>query len=310
MAFINDIAVEQFETLTRFNLSRLLIDFMDFENQHRTNITDYYAGTINSPNEDSFRELERLLSEFNDLNNVIENNKERLFHTLYWELLECTSDINIALETIDNSSRWLRSAITRNDFSPGAEVEHTLRMFETLEDVSRTIQGSDDPQNEWTTIALRNDLTEEAYTAEGGIKLSFSFRNRRTIQIRSVVDTINQDTLYGKDFSRKIIFNTTDQDFVILSPRETIIQAVEVLSSLKQGDTPEFRTEGIQASLVVGSNRNSVEFPILLRQIFNTFQRDDTLKSLRVINISIKDDALFIEKQVETRLNEIITPQS
>lgn len=307
MAIINAEVVNDFSDAIKFNVSRLLLDYSNFIERQRSDVLDYYSGLTPRANESSFRKLAELIRDYRDLNDVIENNKKRISNTIYWELLETISDITTNLETIDNSSRWLRSAIAKNDFTPGAEIEHTLKMFQTLENVSRVIQGASSPENEWTTIALRNDLTEEGYTTSGGVKLQLGLKNRATIQIRTVVDTINGTAVYGKDFKRKLTIDADSEDIEVLSPEDTVRQSVEVLASLKQGDTPEFQGEGIQAGLVTGSNRASISYPILFRQIFNTFQRDDTLKSLRVTNIDNRDDSIFIEIQVETRIGEILT---
>ncbi len=308
MAIVSSSVIESFEAMTRFNLAQLLLDFSTFMDRQRSRVIDYYAGTGNL-NEPSFRELDRLTIEFGRLDGVIENNKSRLTHTLYWELIDTISDISIVLETIGNSSRWLRSAISRNDFTPGIEVEHTLRMFQTLESVSRVIQGSSSPQNEWVSIAIRNDLAEEGYTSSGGNRLRLGYRNRATIQIRTVIDTINGESVYGRDFLRKLTFDG-DGDLTVLSEKDTIFQSVSILASLKQGDTPEFRGEGIQAGLVVGSNRGSVSYPILSRQLINTFQKDDSLRSFRINGITREDDSISLELQVETRLSEVITVQT
>jgi len=305
MAIVNNTIIKRFDKLTKFDLSRLLFDYSQFISSQRNNVVNYYAGIDKKPDKISFQTLEDLIKRFKQLNNVIENHKNRLQEIVYWELIDTISDIEISLDTIDNSSKWLRSAIAKNDFTPGLEVNHTLKMFQTLEDVSRIIQGSNNPQNAWTTIALRNDLIEEGYTVKGGNQLKIGFKNNATIQIKTVVDTINGESIYGKDFQRKL--NIVDEDLLVLNEKETIKQSVYVLSSLKQGDTPEFKGEGISASLVVGSNRATITYPILFRQIFNTFQKDDTLKSLRVTDISTKKDGIFIEVQVETRLGELIT---
>lgn len=310
MAIVNEAVIFEFDRITKFDLEQLLVDFSAFIEGPQQDILDYYAGVVGSPNENAFSELSRLLGRFNELNDVVENNRDRFLHTLYWELIESISDIRDTLTTIDNSSKWSRSAIAKNDFSPGIEIEHTLKMFQTLEDVSRVIQGSSDPQNEWTTIALRNDLIEEGYTPDGGNKLKLGYRNRATVQIGTVVDTINEESVYGKDFPLKIQFDSAEEDIVTLEPRDTIVQAVQILSSLKQGDCPEFRGEGIQSGLISGSNRAAVSYPILFRQIFSTFQRDDTLKSLRVTGLEVRQDAIFIEVQVETRADEIITQEA
>lgn len=309
MAIVDISVIEKFESMTKFGLAKLLLDFSVFMNRHRSRVIDYYAGTVRTAHEPSFRELGNLIKDFSRLNDVIENSKTRLTHTLYWELIETISDINIVLHTIDNSSRWLRSAIAKNDFSPGIEVDHTLKMLQTLESVSRTIQGASNPQNEWVSIALRNDLVEEGYNSKGGNVLKLGYRNRATVQIRTVIDTINGESVYGRDVYRKITFGE-DEDLLVLGEKETVYQSVFILSSLKQGDTPEFRGEGVQAGLVVGANRGSIAYPILSRQLFSTFQKDDSLKSFRVNNITNKDDSISLELQVETRLSEIITVET
>lgn len=310
MAIVNGDIVQRFEKITRYNLATLLLDFSDFMDSDRSQVIDYYSGLRRDANRNSFRELERLQGEFETINNLIENNRDRFQTTLFWELLESISDMKITLESIENSSKWERSAISKNDFTPGIEVQHTLNMLETLETVSRVIQGSSNPQNEWITIALRNDLREEAYTVDGGNNLQIGFRNRASINIRSVIDTINGESVYGKDLKRKIEISDIDGDLVVLTPKETIKQTVEILGTLKQGDSPEFRGEGITASLVIGGNRKSISYPILFRQLFNTFQKDDTLKSMRVVDLKLDQDALSIKIEVETRLGEFLSIQT
>jgi len=310
MAVFSVEAIVKFKSSTGYDLPSLFLDFESFITNQRDRVIDFYNGLSRVPDLNSFNELNRLISEFDKLNNIIENNRDRFSHTLFWELIETISDMNTVLETIDNSSRWLRSAIAKNDFTPGIEVEHTLRMFQTLESVSSNIQGSTDPQNEWTSIALRNDLEEEDYTTSGGNNLKIGFRNRATVEISSVVDTIDGESIYGKDLKRKLEIDPTTEDLVVLSPKKTVEQSVLILGELKQGDTPEYPGEGIQAGLVTGSNRAAISYPILTRQITNTFQKDDTLKSIKITDIKTEEDSVSIETQVETRLGELITNQS
>jgi len=60
---------------------------------------------------------------------------------------------------------------------------------------------------------------------------------------------------------------------------------------------------------VGGSNRMSVPYPVIFRQFYATFKKDDTLKSLLVKNIEIEQDALKISFEVETRFGEVVPTQ-
>jgi len=175
--------------------------------------------------------------------------------------------------------------------------------LQTLENLSKTV-GSVDVENDWIKIALRNDLAEEDYTTEGGNVLSIAFRNKLKINIQSIVDNIDGEKIYGIDINKQITF--IDDDLQALSYQDTIKQTVDVLANLRMGHTPEFPLDGVQSKLVVGSNRNSVAYPILFRQLYSTFQKDDTLKSFAVKKIENTEDILEMDFEVETRFGEVV----
>jgi len=308
MASIPEGSIEDFTRATRYPLQDYFnrcVEFMDF---HRLNIISYYSGYSSRPNEVSFSKLKRLLKQADAVESAVENNANNLRSAALWELYDVISDMKSALDTINNSSKWLRSAITKNNFSPDVEVEVTLNQLQTLEQLTGTILGSTNRDQDWVRLALRNDLHEEAYTPEGGNKLQVSYKNRATIRLNSVVDNISGEKVYGIDLQRKLEFK--DNDLVALSYKDTLIQSVTILAKLRQGDTPEFPGDGIKSSLVVGSNKNSISYPVLFRQYYSTFRRDDTLKALAITNIVDEQDSLAIEFQVETRLGEVVTIQS
>jgi len=46
-------------------------------------------------------------------------------------------------------------------------------------------------------------------------------------------------------------------------------------------------------------------FPILFRQITDTFGKDDTISFVRIVGIKFEQDALFVEEEIQTRFGEI-----
>lgn len=296
--------IEDFERIVNYPLKEYVSSFIDFIKLHRFNIINFYSGRSQSPNMESFDALNQLITQTRLLSGVVEGNRTRLLNGKYWELIETLSEIETTIETIDNSSKWLRSAISKGNFNPQVEITRVLRQFQTLENLSSEL-GSTNRDQDWVRLALRNDLSEESYTTKGGNMLTVDGKNRKYIQLRSVVDNITGKKVYGIDVNRKLSF--TNDDLSALSYDDTVKQTVGILSGMRKGMNPEFPEDGIQASLTSGANRNSIPYPIIIRQIYSTFEKDDSLRSIKVTNIDNEQDWLEVGLEVETRLGEVLT---
>lgn len=297
--------LEKFKEQTQYNLQGYLEKIDKFIRKDYPRVIEFYSiqKNLDFNIKDTLLILEDLIQESNTLLSILQNYSNSL-DSRFWEIMELVDDIKLNLEYIKNTPKWLRSTISKGRYSYSFENDEILKQRETLELLSKRV-GSSDKENDWAYIALRNDLSEEGYTPDGGIDLVIQYFNRLSISLETVIDSnIVGEKVYGKDFNKKITF--IDDDLEVLSYRDTIFQAVSILVNLKQGDNPEFLEDGIQASLVNGSNRNSIPYQILLRQLYSTFQKDDTLKSLRIIDIENKSDYLIITLEVETRISEVI----
>ena len=294
--------VEDLQSILRYDITSYLNSYVTFISSHRKNIFDYYSGNTSKPNEISFKSLRLLIEHSKNINDLLDIHRESLRKAAFWEISELLTVIFTSLQTVDNSSKWMRSAITKNNFSLSVETLYSLNKLQTLERVSGDILGSSNRDQDWMKLALRNDLKEEDYTTEGGTSLKIAGTRGLTLRLFSVVDNISEEKVYGIDLNRKITF--ADEDLQALGYRETIRQAITINGSLKQGDTPEFPQNGIQANLIIGSNARSVSYPVLVRQLYNTFNQDDTMKSLSIQGIELIEDSLQIAMSVETRLGD------
>ena len=303
MLFRDD-TLQNFQKITGFDIVTFLDDFVTFSFEQRQNIVDFYSGSSKTPDADSFVELARLLKEAGNALNLFSLSKEVFCNFADWNLVEQVEEINCKLQTLDNSSRWLRSAITKNNFSGNSKVDITLKQNQTIEKLSEAVLSSTNPQNQWSDIALENKLKEEDYTPEGGVLLSVSFQNEGSFQINSVVDNISGKKVYGIDIQKRLEFE--DDDLKVLSAEDTILQAVNILSNLRTNDNPEFPENGVSAALIVGNTLGALSYPNLFRQLFSTFAKDDTLKSFDIVNVSQENDSVDIEFRVTSRLDEVI----
>jgi len=229
--------------IIRYDIGQYLNDFVSFIDKDRTKILDYYSGSITRPNRVAFRNLKKLFTQAYEVNALMELNRDRMTGPEYWEVLSLLTQIEEGLNTIENSSKWLRSIITKNNFSPDIEVQTVLKQFQTLEQLAREL-GSSSSESDWIRIALRNDIAEEDYNSEGGNVIETRYFNRLNFNIESVVDNINGEKIYGLDLDRSLTF--ADDDLLALSYKETVVQAVNILAQLTKGKTPEFPEDGIK----------------------------------------------------------------
>lgn len=305
MAVYTQDDIDNFKKLTGIDIVDSFDQFISFIDSDYQNVVDYYSGTIDKPIAESFKNLEILQKEFRGILEAFSINKDNLRSTIYWEMLEQIEDINNRLKTIENTPKWLRSSIGKNNFNATINIDYTLKYGQRLEDVEKNILGSTNPENDWVQLAFDNDIKEEDYTINGGNRLKINLKNGKLFTIQSVVDTITEAiNVYGKDIFRIITFE--GDDLKVLSPKGTLLQSVDILANLKRGDNPEFPDDGLNDKLAVGSNIASIQFPSLFRQLYLTFGKDDSLRNFTLIDIKQFDDAVSFDFRVETRLDEVL----
>lgn len=297
--------VEKFNDITKYDIKSYLEDFVQFSNDQQYFI-DFYNGDIESLDISYFKKLEDLKVKTRDIQNLFVRYRNQFGSYEFWDLLEVVDNISIKLDTVTNYPKWLRSSVVLSGYKSNIELEYTLKQNQTLESLANEI-GYSDPNNDWKELALKNDLKEEDYDEEGGNIFKFSWQNDYRFIINTVVDTITKDTLYGKDIDKKIQF--INDDISTLNTNKTLYQTINILMNLLKGDNPEFPDDGVDKSLLTKLNRNFNIYPSLFRQIYNTFSKDDTLKSVAITDIKKEQDAIMMEFKIETRTNEVIEAQ-
>jgi len=297
------ISIDEFKRITQFDLSQYMIRVDYFFNNNYTNIHNWYAGETNKPDTNSFKLLNRLIYESDNISNLVTQNKNRFDKAYFWDLLENLEDLKEQLITTTNLSKLLRSIRTKNSYQSSLEVNYTLNKYETLESVQRNKISLTNFDDDWINIAMRNDLSEEDYDTEGGKQITLP-SGFSSLFLQSVVDNLIDDKLYGLDFNRKITFK--DEDIEVLDYKQTALQSLEILISITKGSVPESPLSGISEDLVVGTNRSQLSLPILQRQLKGLFSTDDTFMDFQINSIDIESDALFMSFSVNTVRGELL----
>jgi len=296
--------IDDFESMTSYPLRRLLENYKLFVDYYFQDVVNWYSGQSNKPNSKAFSALNNLLRESKNASDVFFINRNRLITCDWWELADILEDIWINLESISNVSKYFRSVITQNQFNKNIEIQQHLKQKQTLESLAEEV-GYQDKINDWSNIALRNDLIEEDYTSDGGNFLNISYQIALEINVYDVFDNLNSDNLYGKDVYKILTFE--DNDLKVLEYKDTMTQACEILLNLRKGQNPEFSDHGISSDIVVGSNRSNIQYPVLMRQLFATFSNDDTISFIQVKDLKREGDSLFVTLDILTKKDEVIT---
>ena len=302
--------IVSFERITGFPLLQYFLDFEEFMNNYAQSVVAYYGGDTRTASAPAFEALKQMQKSSVALTGVFTSFRTYFDNAEYWELLDQVETIKTKLDLYEESSRWLRSSVAKGTFSAFNLSEITQQQNQTLESISQNIGGSLDKENQWSEIALNNNLAEEDYTPSGGTQLEAkSLAGQLTIT--AVVDTLNGESVYGKDLQQKLEFSTDDQDLVVLTPRQTIQQAVSILANLRNGDNPEFEDLGISASALAGSSLAAFQYPSLVRQLQTVFEGDDTLASFKITEITPEANKetsrIRLRFEVNTRIGEILT---
>lgn len=296
--------VEEFESITQYPLSKFLLDLNSFLEKDQSNIVSYYSGNISVLNNTSFNNLKNLIEETQTLFSIFSLNKNTFSNYKWWLFLDQIEKIENMLMMIDNSSKWLRSTISKGNFNPNPEVDIPFNQGQTLESIERDVLGSSDWTNTWSSLAIKNDLVEEDYTSDAGflIKANFNY-SQNSFKVNSIVDNPIGEKVLGIDIDKKMQY--VDDDLLVLSPKDTFFQNITILINLRRGDNPEFFNQGINPKLVVGSNVNSLTYPSLFRQITSLFKADDTIKAFEIVSINRVQDSVSIDFDVESRLGDV-----
>lgn len=296
-------AIEIFESVTGYDLTSYLNNFIDFSSNQQKMI-DYYNGDSTQLDNKYFSNLLTLKNQTRDIQSLFIANKTQFTTSDFWDLIELVDSIWMKLDTISNYPKWLRSSSLVAGFSDNIQTDYILKQNQTLESLANEI-GYTNPDNDWKELALNNNLKEEDYDFEGGVIFKFSYQNDVRFKLNTVVDVITSDNIYGKDLSFKMQF--INDDLLTLASKDTLYQTANILIGLLKGDNPEFPNDGVDKSLISKLNRNFNIFPSLFRQIYTTFSKDDTFKAVSITDIFKDIDSIRMNIRIETRADEIIT---
>lgn len=299
--------LDLFENITSGNARLYLLNYGVFYQSDYQTIKNFFTGRSKSIDSGAFVNLRTLRSELTNILEKFDQFALQLENIRFVELLSIIEDTKTTLDSLANITKWARVTLDTFGYNPNFKVQYVLGQYDTLEKVAASVMRSSNPQDDWRQIAIDNLLSEDDYTSEGGKILRVPLQNKQEVKnfnITSVIDIIDKDTIKGRDLDRFIHFE--GEDLAVLGETETIEQSVRILATLKKRDNLDFLNHGLQSSLLVGQSKNLFNFPVVQRQLQETFATDDTLKDFTLDKFWFEEDRVFISFSVRTRVGEVL----
>lgn len=294
-------ALNTFKNVTGYNIKEFFESFVLFCNSYYPIIVSYYTGQ-NVNVEDSFGRLDSLMKQTREIEPLFEL-KANGFNTIdAWEILDYFTECQTKLWTINNSSRWFRSAIIGR-YGSNVVVDRVLKTRETFESVVQEL-GSNAPQDDWFDVAKNNYVEEEDYSANnGGGMFKINIRNEGNFDIPNIVDNLSTKNILGKDID--VNFRFENNDLATVEYEAAIAQAYNTIISSLKGCIPEFPEYGLPNDMI-GSSANALQYPTIFRDLLNMFSRDARWVEVNLIDLFREEDNLFIKINAKTVTNNFL----
>jgi len=291
-------ALDFLKDTSKFDVSKYLTDFVKFAETQFPDIVNYYKIGVDVV-DSSFNMLDYLWRQAGEVESMMDDPKNIYVNCEIWELADHFSDIQRKLETAINMGRWSRSS-RANRNSDSIKVDYIQRQGESIERIS-TNTGATTPDDSWIDIAIDNDLNEEKYTSTGGVLLSISFKNNVAFGIKNIVDSLNKETIYGKDIKKRM--EISSGDYITLQGWNSLVQTFDTILATMKGSIPEFPEDGTSHE-TIGSNMNIIGFPSLFRNLLQMFKKDDRFSSVDLVDLYVDGDSVFMKIKAETKIGK------
>lgn len=288
---------DKFKSITGYDIRSFFQAYVDFCNNNYPHIVDFYQG--GEINADSFYVLDKLIAELNVIEPLFRLHANSLDDISMWDILDMFSEIQTKLLTIKNSDKWLRSAAVNRTNT--IQLQKQLRTGETFESAAEQV-GYQDPEDEWMGIVTPQYIIEEDYVVnEGSNTFAINLKNTGVNYVETVVDTLVDDHVLGKDFSIEFVFK--DNDLKIVEYGKAIEQSLSTILQSIRGCVPEFSDYGLPTDFI-GTTVNAIQYPSIFKALMNMFQRDGRWESVELLDIKKKEDSVFLKVKATTVAKE------
>lgn len=288
---------ELFKNITNYDIESFLDNYIHFIENEYNDIEAFFSGKRADLDRNSVQVFNNIKTQCQEILSLFSLYKESFKKGEFIDLLINIEDINERLNSIDNLPRWYRTNVSLSSYSNTVNVDYILGQNQTIEGIINSYNGT---ENDFYKVSINNNAIEE--NVIDGFKVNLQLNKSIGNNIDSVIDSLNNESMYGLDLNSEI--QIVDSDLLTLNHTDTIIQLIRILIGLKINDNPDSPSDGVNPSLMIGNPIKTVNAPIVLRQITSVFNQEDVIKSISLSRKEQVEDAAFFYFSVETKLGQ------
>lgn len=297
-----DISVfSRFQKVTGYNIQPFLEGYVLFSRNYYPLVVKYYSGESVDMGR-TFGLLDKLLAATRRIEPLFNMHASQLDTISFWELLDLFTDCQTKLWTINNSSRWLRSAII-DRYSNSIVTNRVLRTHETMEAATATL-GYSSPDDDWVDVARRNALEEENYSPVGANPMfKLDLKVAGNFNVQNIVDNLSEQNILGKDILKEL--EIADGDLLTVKYGDAVRQTLDTILGCFKGSIPEFPSYGFPPD-ICGTTVKAISYPIIFKDLLDMFSSDGRWNSVDILDLKTEDDCVYIKIQAKTITNDSI----
>lgn len=291
---LSDIA-NKFQEITKFDLYQYFVDYADFMRNQYSSIHAYYSGRSESINGDYVNNLNNLVKRSDDLLKLFITFGPKMGNVGYWELQNYCQDLYDTIKKVTLLPKYLRTSKTPRGYKPYVQIDFTVGGMSDFRDIAQRINSNEITEE---SLILGNDFEEEDYEInELKNAKAFIENQNRGIVVKTILEEPVGNKVYGRDINRNIGFSNNDLN--IVEWEDNVLQKVEVILEMVQGDVPEMPNMGRRKTM--GDNFSNYSYPELVRDVQGSFLQDDLFDSVDFEDISINNGDIYATVNIVTK---------
>lgn len=291
---LSDIA-NKFQEITKFDLYQYFVDYADFMRNQYSSIHAYYSGRSESINGDYVNNLNNLVKRSDDLLKLFITFGPKMGNVGYWELQNYCQDLYDTIKKVTLLPKYLRTSKTPRGYKPYVQIDFTVGGMSDFRDIAQRINSNEITEE---SLIFGNDFEEEDYEInELKNAKAFIENQNRGIVVKTILEEPVGNKVYGRDINRNIGFSNNDLN--IVEWEDNVLQKVEVILEMVQGDVPEMPNMGRRKT--IGDNFSNYSYPELVRDVQGSFLQDDLFDSVDFEDISIDNGDIYATVNIVTK---------
>ena len=303
MVYLDNISkrkLRKYNNLFSFDLKGFIEDYNDFYINEYPDLLNYWKqrnGILKKDAIEKFNELNNRIYLIKSSFNKIKKEDDSLDA---FEIIQVIDDIKTTLDTIKILPRYLGTSSNNVDVVEEPVVDYLIRQGDTLEIISKKFYNNPD---DFDKIVDYNNIRYYEVNDSNWVGKRIKVPLKSLVEQISdeIIDVHSGESILGKDIDNDITLTNNDLD--VVTSFSCFKQGVLSLLDSPKGSIPEDLSLGHLLGQINGKNLGKLSFPMIGKELKELLSIEPSIKSSKITNIEIIDDAVYVDFTFESKLD-------